>query len=176
MNRIRRLARGWTSTTESTTALWAKSVLTAVVFFGIFMVALPWPLHHFLPARLPLPDALRSWGGGGLFVVGLALWIGSLEAFPRRGRGTPLPTDAPRHLMVSGLHGVIRNPMMVGQVILVWGMALHFASVGFAVYVLLFMLFARRVVVAVEEPELRDRFGAEYEAYCERVPRWVPRL
>ena len=176
MNRIRRLARGWTSTTESALALWLKSLLTAIVFFGVFMVALPWPFHHFVPAPLPIPSAVRTWGGAALFCTGLAMWFATLDAFSRRGGGTPLPTDAPRHLVVDGLHGVVRNPMIVGQVLVVWGETLWFASAGFLIYAGLFMLFARRVVVALEEPELRERFGAEYEAYCARVPRWVPRL
>lgn len=50
MNRIRRLARGWTAETKSTGALWVQSILTAVVFFGVFFVALPWPFHHSLRA------------------------------------------------------------------------------------------------------------------------------
>jgi len=29
-------------------------------------------------------------------------------------------------------------------------------------------------VVWVEEPALRRQFGAKYEEYCERVPRWLP--
>lgn len=31
-------------------------------------------------------------------------------------------------------------------------------------------------VVLYEEPHLRRKFGAEYKAYCVRVPRWLPRL
>jgi len=31
-------------------------------------------------------------------------------------------------------------------------------------------------VLAYEEPKLRKTFGAEYDAYCARVPRWRPRL
>jgi protein-S-isoprenylcysteine O-methyltransferase Ste14 len=27
-----------------------------------------------------------------------------------------------------------------------------------------------------EEPMLRQKFGAEYEAYCRQVPRWIPRF
>jgi protein-S-isoprenylcysteine O-methyltransferase Ste14 len=33
---------------------------------------------------------------------------------------------------------------------------------------------AHLLVVRVEEPELRDRFGARYEEYCRQVPRWLP--
>ncbi len=176
MNRIMRLLRGWPSTTESTAALWAKSLLNALLFFGVFMVALPWPFHHLLPPVIPFLTALRNWGGGALFVSGVGMWLVCLDAFSRRGRGTPAPTDAPRHLVVDGLHGVIRNPLIAAEVMVVWGEALYFSSLGFLVYAALFTVFAHWVVVRVEEPELRDRFGEAYGSYCERVPRWIPRL
>lgn len=59
---------------------------------------------------------------------------------------------------------------------MIWGEALWFSSLGFISYAVLMTFYARWVVVRVEEPELRERFGAAYESYCERVPRWVPRL
>jgi protein-S-isoprenylcysteine O-methyltransferase Ste14 len=34
---------------------------------------------------------------------------------------------------------------------------------------------AIHLVVLLEEPELRERFGAEYEEYCGRVPRYIPK-
>jgi protein-S-isoprenylcysteine O-methyltransferase Ste14 len=165
VNRIMRLLRGRPSTTESTLALQAKSLLDALLFFAVFMVALPW-------ARLPLPALLGTWAAGALFAGGVIAWIVCLDAFSRRGRGTPAPTDAPRHLVVDGLHGVIRNPIIAGEMMVIWGEALWFGSVGFLGYALLATLFAQWV----EEPELRKRFGEAYERYCERVPRWLPRL
>jgi len=39
---------------------------------------------------------------------------------------------------------------------------------------LLLLLYFHVAVVRVEEPELRRRFGATYQHYCERVPRWLP--
>lgn len=176
MNRIMRWLRGRPSTTESTVALWAKSLLNAVLFFAVFMVALPWIPHHLLPWTLPVPPWLRTWGGGALFASGVVGWIVCLDAFSRRGRGTPAPIDAPRHLVVDGLHGVIRNPIIASELLVVWGEALWFSSVGFVAYALLLTRYAHWVVVRVEEPELRERFGADYEAYCQRVPRWIPGL
>jgi protein-S-isoprenylcysteine O-methyltransferase Ste14 len=58
----------------------------------------------------------------------------------------------------------------------IWGDALHFSSLGVVAYAVLTTFYAHWVVVRVEEPELRERFGAAYEVYCRRVPRWVPRL
>jgi protein-S-isoprenylcysteine O-methyltransferase Ste14 len=37
-----------------------------------------------------------------------------------------------------------------------------------------FLLF-RLVVVHIEEPALRKKFGAAYQEYCGSVPRWIPR-
>jgi protein-S-isoprenylcysteine O-methyltransferase Ste14 len=171
-----RSLRGRPSTTESTVALWAKSLVGAFLFFGIFMVVLPWVPHRLLPVTFPLPPLFRTLGGGALFVIGVGAWLVCLDAFSRRGRGTPAPTDAPRHLVVEGLHAIIRNPIIAAELLVIWGEALWFSSLGFISYAVLMTFYAHWVVVRVEEPELRERFGAAYESYCERVPRWVPRL
>lgn len=156
-------------------ALWAKSLLNAVLFFGIFMVLLPWAAHQLLPAPLPLPVGVRTWLGAILLIAGLALWIPCLDAFSRRGEGTPLPLDAPRKLVTSGLFGVVRNPIMAGELMVIWAAAVYFASAGILVYASVMSVAAHLLVVHVEEPELRERFGESYQVYCRSVPRWLPR-
>lgn len=163
------------STTQSTSALWGKSLLNAVLFFGIFMVLLPWGAHHLLPRTLRLPLGVGTWGGGVLFVAGIAVWIHCLDVFSRRGRGTPLPLDAPRYLVACGPFAVVRNPIMAAEIMVIWAEALYFASLGILVYAALISIAGHLMVVRVEEPELRERFGESYEAYCRDVPRWVPR-
>jgi hypothetical protein len=32
------------------------------------------------------------------------------------------------------------------------------------------------LVILYEEPALRGRFGRDYDVYCQRTPRWIPRL
>ncbi len=164
-----------TNASESTAAIWVRSALNAVLFFYIFMAALPWIAHWLISARLPIPEPVRTIGGGMLFGVGAIGWLWCLDAFSRRGRGTPSPLDAPRNLVTSGLFGIVRNPIIVTELWVIWGIALYVSSWGVVGYAVLVTIGAHLVVVRVEEPVLRKRFGEEYEAYCRSVPRWVPR-
>jgi protein-S-isoprenylcysteine O-methyltransferase Ste14 len=162
------------STTESTTALWAKSLLNAALFFAVFMVALPWLAHWLAPQGLPLPLWLRLGAGIALFAAGVAVWAICLDSFSRRGRGTPFPLDAPARLVTTGPFSVVRNPIMAAELAVIWGEALYFANVGIFVYAAAITALSHVLVLRIEEPELRERFGPEYDDYCRRVPRWVP--
>jgi protein-S-isoprenylcysteine O-methyltransferase Ste14 len=162
------------STTQSTAVLWAKSLLNAALFFLVFMVILPWVAHWALPTRLPLPAWPRALVGCTLILAGGALWFVCLGLFSQRGGGTPFPLDAPRHLVSSGPYAMVRNPIMVGELAVIWGQAIYLASLGVCLYAALITLGAHLAVVFIEEPELRQRFGETYEAYCRSVPRWLP--
>jgi protein-S-isoprenylcysteine O-methyltransferase Ste14 len=56
------------------------------------------------------------------------------------------------------------------------GEAAVFRSFALAELVAAFALGVNVFVLLYEEPVLRRKFGEEYEAYCKRVPRWLPRL
>lgn len=177
------LARGIrASRTRSTAVLWGKSLLNALLFLAVFMVALPWVAHRVLPQSLPLlletplAATLRLWAAALLAGIGIAGWVWGLDVFSRRGRGTPFPLDAPRRLAVDGPFARVRNPIMAGELAVIWGVAAYLGSLGVLLYAVGMTLAARWLVVRVEEPELRERFGADYDAYCARVPRWIPRV
>ena len=163
------------STTDRIAALWGKSLLNAVLFFCIFMILLPWGAHRLVPPRIDFFPGVRTWLAVLLGLSGLAIWIHCLDFFSRHGRGTPLPMDAPRYLVTTGLFGVVRNPIMLGELMVIWAEVLYLASLGLLVYAVLISLAGHLLVVYVEEPELRERFGQAYEAYCRKVPRWIPR-
>jgi len=59
--------------------------------------------------------------------------------------------------------------VLLGEAGIFQSLALLELAVGFAVGVNVFVLLC-------EEPALRRKFGAEYEEYCRRAPRWLPRL
>ena len=77
-------------------------------------------------------------------------------------------------LLTEGIYGSIRHPRYVE--ILFWVAAYAFLANYVGLYVLLVLTVPTiYLIVLLEERELRERFGEEYEQYCRRVPRFVPR-
>jgi protein-S-isoprenylcysteine O-methyltransferase Ste14 len=79
-------------------------------------------------------------------------------------------------LVTGGLYNHCRNPMYVGNFFLILGVALAANSWVFALVGVPLALLMHRAIIAAEEHFLRGKFGAEFDAYCARVRRWVPRL
>ena len=79
-------------------------------------------------------------------------------------------------LVTAGLYAHVRNPMYVGNFFLIVGLALASNSWVFALVGVPLALGMHKAIVAAEESFLRNRFGAQFDAYCARVPRWVPRF
>lgn len=79
-------------------------------------------------------------------------------------------------LVTSGLYSHVRNPMYVGNFFLILGLAVASNSWVFALVGVPLALGMHKAIVAAEEHFLRTRFGAQYDGYVARVPRWVPRL
>ncbi len=63
---------------------------------------------------------------------------------------------------------------MAAELAVIWGEAIFLANLGVLIYALAISILAHLMVVRVEEPELRERFGDDYELYCRRAPRWFP--
>ena len=57
----------------------------------------------------------------------------------------------------------------------IFGQALLFGDWGLFAYGAVVWLAFHLFVVGYEEPTLKRSFGAEYEAFCINVPRWIPR-
>lgn len=77
-------------------------------------------------------------------------------------------------IVQGGVYGLTRNPMYVGNGLIAIGLSMAMgAPLAYLVVIPLFW-FIYQAIVAAEEAYLRRQFGAEYEAYCARVPRYLP--
>jgi protein-S-isoprenylcysteine O-methyltransferase Ste14 len=66
--------------------------------------------------------------------------------------------------------------MYIAVGLVLGGEAILFQSTKLVVYALLAWLACHLFVVFYEEPTLKKKFGAAYEAYRQAVPRWRPRI
>jgi protein-S-isoprenylcysteine O-methyltransferase Ste14 len=114
--------------------------------------------------------------GAVLIGCGLALVAWTVNLFVDDGRGTLAPWDPTSKLVVRGPYRHVRNPMITGVGTILAGEALLFGSWGIATELVVFALVNAVYFPLVEEPGLQRRFGAEYEEYRARVPRWLPRV
>lgn len=162
------------SRTQNTLILWGKSLLNALLFIAVFMVVLPCAAHRIITEKAPIPPAIGMWAGGLLVCAGMVMWIHCLWVFSHKGRGTPLMLDAPKNLVTGGFFRIVRNPIMLAELMIIWGEVFFFANLGILIYAIVISIIAHILVVYFEEPELKGRFGQQYEEYCRRVPRWFP--
>lgn len=110
--------------------------------------------------------------GALLVLAGIGLALQSAVLLSGRGRPRRGPRPA---FVIAGPYRRMRNPLLAGLVLALaaaapatgWTWPLVLAGAAAAG--------AHLWVVRVEEPRLRARFGAAYDAYLRCVPRWLPR-
>jgi len=152
------------------------SALFFLVAPGTAVGLIPWLLTRW-QVREPLPYwAPMRVLGGILLVAGLIALVGAFVRFVVEGFGTPAPIAAPERLVVGGVYRYVRNPMYVAVLAAIVGQALLLGRLVLLLYAAAAWLVVAAFVRWYEEPTLRRRFGADYEAYRRAVPAWWPRL
>jgi protein-S-isoprenylcysteine O-methyltransferase Ste14 len=161
---------------ESKASVLVGSALFFIIAAGTGAVLVPWWISRWemQPALFGVPP-IRAFGAL-LIVSGLPVVLDSFARFALQGLGTPAPVFPTRHLVVTGFYRHVRNPIYLSVVSIVVGEGALLGNVRLIAYGLLAWLGAHLFVVAYEERTLRKTFGAEYEAFCAHVPRWMPQL
>lgn len=161
---------------RSTRGLALRTLLAALWFACAFFVLLPGCVLWLAGASLVPPPGVSRLLGALVIAAAQLASLPLIIDFVRCGRGTHAPFDPPRRFVTTGPYRRVRNPMYLLYVVVMLGEAILYRSWPLLVYTAGFWLLAHVYVVGVEEKGLRRRFGAEYDAYCRRVGRWLPRL
>jgi protein-S-isoprenylcysteine O-methyltransferase Ste14 len=147
----------------------------------IFLIIAPGMMAGFIPLAFfrngpQTQTGIFSYLALPFWAVGIAILLWSFWDFAQRGLGTPAPIDPPKRLVMEGLYRYTRNPMYVGVLLVILG---HFLWSGYWVlmaYGGLFFIATHLFIVLYEEPHLKKTFGADYDEYCRRVSRWIPKI
>lgn len=145
-----------------------RNVLFIFLYFALF---------------IPSPHIFReSVFGAGYYlypiVIGLAITIFgqlirgvtiSLAYIVRGGRNKEVYADT---LVTNGLFSHCRNPLYVGNILMLLGVGILINSLLYIVIFIPFFLFIYQAIVLAEEQFLRNKFGQQFDNYCNTVSRW----
>jgi protein-S-isoprenylcysteine O-methyltransferase Ste14 len=149
-----------------------RSLFTHRLEIGLGVTAVAAPFVR--PTIATKPSEMRLKAGGLCMVLtglGVRAWAAGFA-----GRHTRSSKIEGNKLATAGPYAHIRNPIYLGSVILGFGMVLLIGDRRLAVPCALIFFLLYFGLIPAEEEFLSQRFRGEYEAYCQQVPRLVPRL
>lgn len=121
------------------------------------------------------PAALGVWQILAILLILLGLfmifWVSLAHA--RHGKSTPLLFSAPKKFVAAGPYTFSRNPMYVGMLVVMVGEALLLQTPWMLAFTVLIFIIFYFYVKFEEEPRMTQRFGASYQDYMIKVPRWL---
>ena len=118
---------------------------------------------------------LSVFWGSLIMLLGLAIMTVCISSFIRIGKGTLAPWSPTKKLVVRGPYRYVRNPMILGVLIVLLGEALALKSQNILIWAASFFVINTIYFMVYEEPDLEVRFGDEYREYKKHVSRWLPR-
>lgn len=77
-------------------------------------------------------------------------------------------------LVTQGLFSHCRNPLYLGNILMLLGVGILSNSAIYAFIVMPFFIFIYHAIVLAEENFLRNKFGEAFNRYCSQVNRWLP--
>lgn len=127
--------------------------------------------HVLLPAQ---PSNIYSsiYLSGALVSVGFTVMMLAWWQFRER-KVAICPTASTDYLITDGIYRLTRNPMYLGIVTMLGGVAVFIGTVPFYAVTIIYFVLMDRWFCLYEEEKLVDTFGRDYESYKSNVGRWI---
>lgn len=142
------------------------------VVFPIVLIGLLLATDSEIPANDRQLGHLLDGIGLGLAILGQALrcLVVGYRYIVRGGKDKKVYAEG---LVTSGVFEISRNPLYVGNLMILSGLMILWNSPLMYVVGVPFFFLGYRAIVAAEETYLGEKYPAEFAEYCARVPRWA---
>ncbi len=135
-------------------------------------LALAWAQAAHFPMGLDFGGGWADLAGGLLVGGGVLLIVLAASEF-RRHRTTIVPHEVPERLIQSGIFTRSRNPIYLGDSLILAGLILRWDAVLALPLIPVFVWIIEKRFILPEEDRLRRKFRMDYARYCEKTRRWV---
>ncbi|MBV0911714.1 methyltransferase family protein [Anianabacter salinae] len=137
-------------------------VWLALHLAGVWIIAKLWPV----------PLGAYAYGGWALVLFGLFLMAAAVAEMGR-ARTTVIPHRQPQALVTSGIFRFSRNPIYLGDVLVLVGSTLILSAPLGLILVPVFAVILTRRFILPEEDRLRAGFGTAFDAWSRKTRRWL---
>lgn len=145
---------------------WPPILLVAVVAASALLVRV-------YPLRWPgIDDVYARFIGLAIGAIGLALIVWAALTMWRH-KTTVLPNRGVSELVTDGPFGWRRNPIYLGDALVLLGVAEMTKNIWFAILVPVFMVLVTWLAILPEERHLEAKFGDRWRAYRDNTRRWL---
>lgn len=110
---------------------------------------------------------------GGLLVGGGILLIAMAAMEFRRHKTTIVPHETPERVIQSGIFRRSRNPIYLGDTLILAGLILRWDAVLALPLIPIFVWVIEKRFIIPEEDRMRRKFRMDFARYCEKTRRWV---
>ena len=167
------LHKAATGTKKTRTLLTPIGVMIFGTFTALFVSAAI-IVDRLLNLPRPLPDGARLLVSIPMIAVGVSVTSWSVFHF-LKVKGTPVPFNPPPKVVKTGPYRYVRNPMLTGVFLILFGVGFGVNSFSLVVFFApLCVLINVWELKKIEEPELLRRLGDEYIEYRRQTPMFIP--
>ena len=142
--------------------IYVAAIALAVILNWVY--PLPW-------LGWPLSDILFA--AGWLSILAFAALFFISVRTMKRAKTTLDPNGIPDHLVTGGPFSFTRNPIYLGNTLLMIGIGLVSGIVWFLLLAIVAAFVTQKVAIEREEKVLAEKFGKRYRDYAKRVRRWI---
>ena len=128
-------------------------------------------LHWFLPIATMI-DAPYSYFGVLIIGIGFIVVVVPARAFQTHAT-TIRPFEESDALLIDGFYRITRNPMYLGLVIILIGVAILLGTLAAFIPIPFFAVLIQQQFILKEEVMLAEKFGDQYVEYKQSVRRWI---
>lgn len=142
-------------------------LLVLIVVAAMAVLAKYWPALHF---GLPFSFAIAA----SFILLGILVALLGVLAF-RRANTTvdPRYPDKSATLVSSGIYRYSRNPMYLGFLLVLLGVACYLSNLLAFILLPLFVLYMNKFQIVPEERWMQQKFAAQFTRYQAKVRRWL---
>ncbi len=138
----------------------------------LLALVMTWVIADVQPLWLRMGGPLTDLLGGLLVGAGIVLMLLAMAEMRKR-QTTVIPHREADHLVTTGVFKRSRNPIYLGDALILAGLALRWDAPIALILVPLFMFTITQRFILPEEDGLRRKFRAEFARYCEKTRRWL---